>query len=324
MDTIGLFCGGYSSEYEISMKSAKLIQNNFPEEYQLIKIVITEKEWYCEDSNGKHDFVMDTGMADLNSGKKAIDLAIVCIHGDPGENGKIQAYLEMKNIPCLNSDFQSSSLAFDKFICNQFLKSQNIETAQSLLLRKNQSFRTDKICTQLGLPLFVKPTDSGSSYGISKVYKESKLEEAIDFAFNEGNQVIIESFLNGRELTCAAFRTGDKIKPLPITEIISENDFFDYDAKYNGKSREETPAKIDEELANDIKKMTCKIYELLNLKSVARIDYIVVDRTPVVIEVNTIPGFSKASIVPQMLKLEGIEIKDFWRQLIHQELNKQP
>ena len=119
-------------------------------------------------------------------------------------------------------------------------------------------------------------------------------------------------------------RTRNTIKPLPITEIISENDFFDYDAKYNGKSREETPAKIDKELADNIKKMTCKIYELLNLKSVARIDYIVVNRTPVVIEVNTIPGFSKASIVPQMLKLEGIEIKDFWRQLIHQELNKQP
>ncbi len=324
MDTIGLFCGGYSSEYDISMKSAQLIQDHFPEEYQLVKIVVTEKEWYCMDSNGKRDFDMNTGMAHLNSGKKAIDLAIICIHGDPGENGKIQAYLEMKNILCINSDFQASSLAFDKFICNQFLKSQNIETAQSLLLRKNQSFNSQEICAQLGLPLFVKPTDSGSSYGISKVYKETKLKKAIDFAFTEGDQVIIESFLDGRELTCAAFRTRNTIKPLPITEIISENDFFDYDAKYNGKSREETPAKIDKELADNIKKMTCKIYELLNLKSVARIDYIVVNRTPVVIEVNTIPGFSKASIVPQMLKLEGIEIKDFWRQLIHQELNKQP
>jgi D-alanine-D-alanine ligase len=324
MNTIGLFCGGYSSEYDISMKSAKLIQNHFPEEYQLVKIVITEKEWYCEDSNGKQEFDMDTGMADLKSGKKKIDLAIVCIHGDPGENGKIQAYLEMKGILCINSDFQASSLAFDKFICNQFLNSQNIETAQSLLLRKNQSFNPQEICSKLGLPLFVKPTDSGSSYGISKVYEETKLKEAIDFAFNEGSQVILESFLDGRELTCAAFRIGNKIKTLPITEIISENDFFDYDAKYNGKSREETPAKIDEELTNDIKKTTCKIYELLNLKSVARIDYILVNRRPAVIEVNTIPGFSEASIVPQMLKLEGIAIKDFWRQLIYQELNKQP
>ena len=324
MDTIGLFCGGYSSEYDISMKSAKLIQSHFPEEYQLIKIVITQNKWYCEDSNGKHAFDMNTAMAELSSGETSINLAIVCIHGDPGENGKIQAYLEMKGIPCVNSSFEASSLAFDKFICNQFLKSQNIETAQSLLLKKKQSLNPKEICSQLGLPLFVKPTDSGSSFGISKVYEESKLKEAVNFAFNEGNQVIIESFLDGRELTCAAFRTGNKIKSLPITEIISENDFFDYDAKYNGKSREETPAKIDEELANDIKKMTCKIYEILNLKSIARIDYIVVDRNPVVIEVNTIPGFSEASIVPQMLTLEGIEIKDFWRQLIHQELNTQP
>jgi D-alanine-D-alanine ligase len=306
------------------MKSAKLIQDHFPEEYKLVKIVITEREWYCEDSNGKHEFDMNTGIAELSSGKTPIDTAIVCIHGNPGENGKIQAYLEMKGIRCLNSSFQASSLAFDKFICNQFLMSQDIQTAQSLLLRRNQSFNTDEVCTKLGLPLFVKPTDSGSSYGISKVYEESKLKEAIDFAFNEGNQIILESFLDGRELTCAAFRIENKIKTLPITEIISENDFFDYDAKYNGKSREETPAKIDEDLAANIKNMTCKIYELLDLKSVVRIDYIVVDRTPVVIEVNTIPGFSEASIVPQMLKLEGIEIKDFWRQLVQQELSKQP
>ena len=324
MDTIGLFCGGYSSEYEISMKSAQLIQTHFPEEYQLVKIVIAQNKWYCEDANGKYTFDMNTGMAELSSGKTRLDLALICIHGDPGENGKVQAYLEMKGIPFINSGFEASSLAFDKFICNQFLKSQNIKTAQSLLLRKKQLFNPREICSQLGLPLFVKPTDSGSSYGISKVYEQSKLKEAVNFAFNEGNQVILESFLDGRELTCAVFRTEDKVKTLPITEIISENDFFDYDAKYNGKSREETPAKIDEELANDIKKMTCKIYEILNLKSVARIDYIVVDRSPVVIEVNTIPGFSEASIVPQMLRLEGIEIKDFWRQMIHQELNTRP
>jgi D-alanine-D-alanine ligase len=322
MKTIGLFCGGYSSEYEISMKSAKLIQDHFPEEYQLIKIVITEENWYCEDSGGISVFDMNTCTAFLKQGKVALDAAIVFVHGDPGENGKIQAFLEMKGIPCINSDFQASSLAFDKYICNQFLKSQNIQTAQAILIRKDEPYHLDEICATLGLPLFVKPTDSGSSYGISKVYQKSNLKEAINFAFREGDQIILESFLDGRELTCAAFKINHKIKPLPITEIISENDFFDFDAKYNGKSREETPAKIDQELANEIEKITCEIYELLNLKSVARIDYIVVNGDPVVIEVNTIPGFSEVSIVPQMLKLQGIEIKDFWRQLVHQEFNK--
>ena len=324
MDTVGLICGGYSSEYDISMKSAELIQNHFPEEYQLIKIVVNKNDWYCENFDERFEFDMNTGMAEINSSKTPIDLAVICIHGDPGENGKVQAYLDMKGIPYVNSDFQASSLSFDKFICNQFLRSQKIETAESILLSRNQNFNANEICTTLGLPLFVKPTNSGSSYGISKVYEESKLKDAVNFAFSEGDRVIIESYLNGRELTCAAFKLEEEIKTLPITEIISENDFFDYDAKYNGKSREETPAKIDEELANDIKIMTRKVYEILNLKSVARIDYIVVDRTPVVIEVNTIPGFSEASIVPQMLKLEGIEIKDFWRQLIEQELNKKP
>lgn len=321
MKTIGLFCGGYSSESEISMKSAELIYNNFPDEYQLLKIIVSEKEWYCEDSGSKIIFDKNNGELHLPSGKKIIDAGLICIHGDPGENGKIQAYLDLLNIPSINSDFHSSALAFDKYTCNQFLKSQQINTAKSLHLRNKQPYNTKHICNELGLPLFVKPTGSGSSYGISKVYKEEELDKAIDFAFSEGNQIILESFLEGRELTCAVFRGGNKINTLPITEIICENDFFDYDAKYNGKSREETPADIDEMLVNSIEALTSEIYDLLGLKSIARVDYIVMDSIPFVIEVNTIPGFSGASIVPQMLQIAGIDLKEFWRMVLKQELN---
>ncbi|MDA7761689.1 D-alanine--D-alanine ligase [Crocinitomicaceae bacterium] len=321
MKTIGLFCGGYSSEYEVSMKSAQLIINNFPKEYELYKIVVSEKGWYGELSDSQMAFDLNSCELELPSGKKTLDAGIICIHGDPGENGKIQAFLDLKGIPYVNSGFESSSLSFDKYTCNQFLKSQNIDTAKSILLRKHQLYNADHICNELGLPLFVKPTGSGSSYGISKVYKSDKLDKAIEFAFSEGEQIILESFLEGRELTCAVFRENDKIRALPITEIISENDFFDYDAKYNGKSKEQTPADIDEMLANTIQALSSEIYDLLGLRSIARIDFILVETKPFVIEVNTIPGFSEASIVPQMLNVAGIDLKDFWGMVIKQELN---
>jgi D-alanine-D-alanine ligase len=321
MKTIGLFCGGYSSEYEVSMKSAQLIINNFPKEYELYKIVVSEKGWYGELSDSQMAFDMNSCELELPSGKKTLDAGIICIHGDPGENGKIQAFLDLKGIPYVNSGFESSSLSFDKYTCNQFLKSQKIDTAKSILLRKHQLYNADHICNELGLPLFVKPTGSGSSYGISKVYKSDKLDKAIEFAFSEGEQIILESFLEGRELTCAVFRENDKIRALPITEIISENDFFDYDAKYNGKSKEQTPADIDEMLANTIQALSSEIYDLLGLRSIARIDFILVETKPFVIEVNTIPGFSEASIVPQMLNVAGIDLKDFWGMVIKQELN---
>jgi D-alanine-D-alanine ligase len=321
MKTIGLFCGGYSSEYEISMKSAQLILDHFPEEYEIYKIVVSKKGWYGELSDSQITFDMNSCEIELPNGKKTIDAGIICIHGDPGENGKIQAFLDLKGIPFVNSGFESSSLSFDKYTCNQFLKSQNIDTAKSILLREHQLYNADHICNELGLPLFVKPTGSGSSYGISKVYKKDELDKAIEFAFSEGEQIILESFLEGRELTCAVFRDQEALRALPITEIISENDFFDYDAKYNGKSKEQTPAQIDEMTSNTIRTLSKEIYEVLGLKSVARIDFILVGTTPNVIEVNTIPGFSEASIVPQMLNIAGIDLKDFWKKVIEQELN---
>ena len=194
MKTIGLFCGGYSSEFEISMKSSELIFEHLPDEYHAIKIIVTEDQWYGQIDGSKHHFDMNRCEIQLESQVIPIDIGLVCIHGNPGENGKVQAFLELKNIPCVNSDFQSSSLSFDKYLCNQFLKAEGIQTAKSLSITKGEKYSAQEICNELGLPLFVKPTDSGSSYGISKVYTENDLPKAIDKAFNEGNAIIMESF----------------------------------------------------------------------------------------------------------------------------------
>ncbi len=323
MKTIGLFCGGFSSEYDISMKSAQTIYDSFPEEYTIYKIQVTKEKWFCQSATEKNEgtFNKEEACIYVESNKIPIELAIVCIHGDPGENGKIQAYLDLMDIPYLNSSAEASSISFDKYLCNQFLSALGFKTAKSALITKNSGYDAAKLVDQLALPLFIKPTDSGSSYGISKVYEIASIDKAIKEAFAEGETVIAESFLDGIELTCAVFRSKKELIALPITQISTENDFFDYDAKYHGKSSEETPAPVSEGLTLEIQETSKEIYDALQLGSVARIDYIVVEDKPFVIEVNTIPGFSEASIVPQMLKCAGIELRDFWKMILEAEIN---
>jgi D-alanine-D-alanine ligase len=253
--------------------------------------------------------------------KKIIDAAIVYIHGDPGENGKIQAMLELHGIQYINSGPLASALSFDKWYCNQFLRAFNIPVAKSLFLSKVDQYNPSEIVESLGLPIFIKPSDSGSSYGISKVKIIEDIPKALQFAFNEGRTVIIESFLDGIEVTCGVYRSSNGLVALPLTEIVSENEFFDFEAKYQGKSSEITPARISEDLKLEVQAMAKKIYELLQLKSIARIDFMLVNNQPYVIEVNTTPGFSAASIVPQMLSAAGISLGDFWGDIISIELN---
>tara|TARA_B100001287_G_scaffold146294_1_gene123148 strand:- start:6294 stop:7268 length:975 start_codon:yes stop_codon:yes gene_type:complete len=323
MKTIGLFCGGYSSEYDISMKSAQTIYDSFPKAYTLYKIQVKKEKWFCQLESEKNEakFNKEDACIYFKNKKVPIELAIVCIHGEPGENGKIQAYLELMGIPYLNSSAEASTISFDKYLCNQFLSKFGFNTAKSILIKKDKDYDAAKLVDELALPLFIKPTDSGSSYGISKVYRTESIEKAVNEAFEEGETVIAESFLDGIELTCAVFRTKKELIALPITQISTENDFFDFEAKYNGKSSEQTPAPIGKALTTEIQEISKKIYDVLQLSSVARIDYIVKEDRPFVIEVNTIPGFSKASIVPQMLKFAGINLTDFWEMVLEAELN---
>lgn len=316
MKLIGLFCGGFSSEFEISMKSAQTIVDHFPTYVEIVKIEVTKTAWYAHTTSGKQPFSLEN--LSFNDGKteRKIDCGLIYIHGNPGENGKIQAFLDIKGLPYINSSALASELSFDKWYCNQFLKNFGIPVAKSLFLQHIGAFSEDQILSELGLPCFVKPSDSGSSYGISKVNKAEDLDKALKTAFQEGGTVVVESFLDGIEVTCGVYRTKNGVFALPLTEIASENEFFDYEAKYLGKSQEITPARISVELTQKVQERAKYCYELLQLKSIARIDFMLVDNEPHVIEVNTTPGFSPASIVPQMLKEANISITDFWDEIL--------
>jgi D-alanine-D-alanine ligase len=320
MKKVGIICGGFSSEFEISLKSAKTILDNFPEHYQVFMIILNRDGWFVQFDNAKIPFDIRTMTFGIDSEKTKIDAAVVYTHGDPGENGKIQAFLEIQNIPYVNSGPLASALSFDKWYCNQFLRGFGINVAKSLFLRERNEYANSKILEELGLPLFVKPSDSGSSYGISKVNEISELDKALDFAFKEGQTVVIESFLKGVEVTCGVYRKRSGVHALPLTEIATENDFFDYEAKYLGKSQEITPARVSDEVKNKVQETARYIYELLQLRSIARIDFMIVDDVPFVIEVNTTPGFSQASIVPQMIQCDGETIKGFWKGILEVEL----
>ena len=316
MKLVGVICGGYSSEYEISLKSGATIVNNFPSEYKAVKIRMSKKS--CQ-VNWNGEFV-DIQLNDLtfmtSEGQQKIDYAIIYVHGNPGENGKIQALFDMNEVKYINSGALASELSFDKWYCNQFLRNFDIPVAQSILLLKGQEYDATSIINQLGLPLFVKPCDSGSSYGISRVNEENELIPAIDFAFAEGNTVVIESFLDGVEVTCGVYQRDGEIKALPLAEIVSENEFFDYEAKYEGKSQEIVPARISAAATKQVQDMAIKIYAIMRLRSIARIDFMMVNNLPHVIEVNTTPGFTEESIVPRMLKAENKSITEFWGEIM--------
>ena len=320
MKNFGVFCGGFSSEYDISIKSADTIIKNFPDEFRIFKIIVSRNSWEVVIENSRVSFDMNSGSFIFNGDSLILDYGIVYIHGNPGENGKIQAYLDMKNIPYLNSGVLASSLSFDKWYCNQFLKSFGIPVAKSLFLRNEFEVSPEQIVDELGLPVFVKTSDSGSSYGISKVKTKLEIQPALQKSFAEGGTTVVESFLDGVEVTCGVYRNIDGIQALPLTEIVSENEFFDFDAKYNGKSREITPARISDKVKFKVQERAMYIYSLLQLRSIARIDFMILNEEPFVIEVNTTPGFSSASIVPQMLVCQGISITEFWRQIIRAEV----
>jgi D-alanine-D-alanine ligase len=303
MKRIGLICGGFSSEYNISLKSAQTIQNHFPAHLECVLIEISRADWQERlQLEGK------------------IDAAIVYTHGDPGENGKIQAYLDMLQIPYINSGVLASALSFDKWYCNQFLKGFGFEVAKSQLFHFGEQIDATELVADLGLPMFVKPSDSGSSFGISKVKSVEDVQTAFETAFNEGRNVVAEAFLDGTEVTCGVYRSQNGLVALPLTEIVSETEFFDYAAKYDGKSKEITPARVDDAVTLEVQSQAKKIYDLMGLRAIARIDFMIVNGTPHVIEVNTTPGFSPASIVPQMLGVAQIGIQDFWTAIIQVEL----
>ena len=320
MKTFGIFCGGYSSEFEISIKSATTIQKNFPKGWNVVKIIVNKDDWNVELATDTISLNRNNMTFITDGVETKIDAALIYTHGDPGENGKIGALLDINNTPYLNSSVLSSALSFDKWFCNQFLSSFGVNVAKSILIIDKSELDIESIKNKLGFPVIVKPTDSGSSFGVSKVNSEDELEKAVDMAFIEGKSVVIEEFLIGREVTCGIYRTIDGLVALPLTEIVSENEIFDYEAKYLGKSTDYTPARISDELTQIIQQESKKIYQLLKLKSIIRIDFMLCETGPYVIEINTTPGFSPQSIVPEMLKHANITLEKFWSDIVKSEL----
>jgi len=321
--TIAIIAGGDSSEYEVSLKSAKGIFSFIKSpDYQKFIVIITGKNWNVVLPNETQIPIDKNDFSFIFGGKKVnFDFAYITIHGTPGENGILQGYFEMLQIPYSGCGVLASSLTFDKYFCNNFLKNFGINVAEAVLLRAKSQEPRANIIEKLGLPLFVKPTNGGSSFGITKVKKAEELQAAIDNAFAEASEVMIESFIEGKEFTCGMYKTDEKTVILPIFEIESDNEFFDYEAKYKGKSREFPAKSISAEKQREIKQLTEKIYDLLNAKGIIRVDYIVENSGKIMLlEVNTTPGMTVQSFIPQQVAAAGLQISDVMSEIIENEL----
>ena len=321
---IAVIYGGDSSEWEISCKSGRFVAGNIDsEKYDVYEILARFGSWklisYNKNNRGRVELAERNIEVDKNDfsimideEKIAFDFAYIMQHGAPGENGLLQGYLEMLNIPFSTCSSFVSAITFDKQSCKQYVYPVDyVKCAKDIYVRKGQEINTDEFVEKLGLPLFVKPTVGGSSFGISKVKNKEEILTALDYAYTESPTVILESAISGRELTDAVYFDGKALVSLPVIEIISENDYFDYEAKYEGKSKEVCPAKIPSSLCDEIQEVSKKLYKHLNCSGLVRFDYISAEDGLYFLEVNTIPGMTSASLVPQMLKAENLEIKDF-------------
>ena len=318
---IALLAGGYSGEYVISIKTAETIEKNLDSgKYDVRKIIVTRDEWYHEHNGQKIQVDKNDFSITVEGEKTTFDCVFIAIHGTPGEDGRIQGYLDMLRIPYTTCTSIVSALTFNKSYCNKVVRAMNVvNIANSVLLLKNEPFSVGVILDELKFPLFVKPNESGSSLGVSKVKDVAGLLPAIEKAFKEDNQVLIEEFIEGRELTIGVYRTGGYLRALPATEIISKNEFFDYEAKYTpGVTREVTPAEIDKQVREPLENKAMAIYRQLNCRGVVRMDFIMQKGTGKLyfLEVNTMPGQSENSIVPQQVRAAGIQLSDFYGALL--------
>lgn len=318
---IALVTGGFSRESEISYKSAETIERHIDtEKYEYYLIDISPAGWNFTSVDGKKIPVDKNDFSLLINNKKIIfDAVLMCIHGTPGEDGKLQGYFDMLKIPYTCCDASVSALTFNKRDTVALAGYSGITVSKSVMLLKDDKTNPDEAIKNLQFPVFVKPNNGGSSIGMSKVQQFSEeIGIAIDKAFAEDSQVLVEEFISGRELTIGVFNNGGKIITLPITEIISKNDFFDFNAKYNGESAEITPAEITEDMAEAVRNAAQKIYTIFNCKGIVRIDFIFdkEKNIPVMLEINTVPGQSEASLIPQQVAAMGWSLKEFYSALI--------
>ena len=314
MKTIAIVVGGDSSEFEISVKSASEVGKVLSSRYIVYIIMIRGTSWYWEDQKGryhsidKNDFTLKT-----DEHRIRFDAIFIAIHGTPGENGLLQGYFDMMQIPYSSCGAFCSALTFNKQACKLYLKEYGIPMADGILIRKEGKSDPSAIVDKVGLPCFVKPNDSGSSFGVTKVKKKEDLLTAIETAFKESSEVMVEAFMEGKEVACGVVKTRNKALILPVTEIICKNEFFDFEAKYTpGKSNEVTPADLPQSLTNEVQDLSSRVYDLLGCKGIVRVDFIITGKKPYFLEINTIPGMTAESIIPQQAEAAGISLEELY------------
>lgn len=325
---IAIVCGGDSSEHDVSMNSANGLYSFFDKERYNVYIVDVEgQNWHVNFEDGTTAPVDRNDFSFVKDGKAVVfDYAYITIHGTPGENGLMQGYFELIGVPYSTSGVLVEAMTFDKYVLNRYLSGYGINVARSLLLRRGEEnkYSEEEIERIIGMPCFVKPAADGSSFGVSKVKNADQLAPALRVAFMESNEVMIESFLDGTEISIGCYKTKDKSVVFPATEVVTANEFFDYNAKYNGEVQEITPARISPDTAARVAEETSRIYDILRCNGIIRVDYIITkdehgnDKINM-LEVNTTPGMTATSFIPQQVRAAGLDIKDVLTDIVENQ-----
>lgn len=321
---IAIVCGGDSSEHDVSLRSAQGLYSFFDKErYNVYIVDIKGQDWHVELPDGTTTRIDRNDFSFMEDGKaKLFDYAYITIHGTPGENGILQGYFDLVDIPYSTSGVLVEAMTFDKFVLNQYLRGYGVSVADSLLIRRGYEHLAseDEIEQRIGMPCFVKPATDGSSFGVSKVKNKDQLAPAIRKAMMESDEVMVEQYLKGTEVTMGIYKTREKSVPLPITEVVTQNEFFDYNAKYNGQVQEITPARISDDTARRVREITSHIYDILHCNGIIRIDYIISKQGKIhMLEVNTTPGMTPTSFIPQQVKAAGLTMTEVLTDIVENQ-----
>lgn len=325
---IAIVCGGDSSEHDVSMRSAQGIYSFFDKErYNVYVVDVKGRDWKVNLPDGNTVSVDRSDFSCMIDGKLVVfDYAYITIHGTPGENGVMQGYFELLHIPYSTSGVLVEAMTFDKYVLNHYLRGWGVNVAKSLLIRRGEEskYTEEYIEKEIGMPCFVKPAADGSSFGVSKVKNADQLAPALRVAFMESDEVMIESLLEGTEISIGCYKTKKKSVVFPATEVVTSNEFFDYDAKYNGQVQEITPARIDPETARHVAEETSRIYDILHCNGIIRIDYIIskdAEGNDVInmLEINTTPGMTATSFIPQQVRAAGLDIKEVLSDIVENQ-----
>lgn len=324
--TIAIVCGGDSSEHDVSLRSAQGLYSFFDKErYDVYIVDIKGQDWHVELPDGTTAKIDRNDFSFMENGEaKIFDYAYITIHGTPGENGLLQGYFDLIGLPYSTSGVLVEAMTFDKFVLNQYLRGYGVKVADSLLIRQGyeELVSDDEIEERIGMPCFVKPAADGSSFGVSKVKEKDMLAPAIRKAMLESPEIMVESFLEGTEISIGVYKTKEKAVVLPATEVVTTNEFFDYDAKYNGQVQEITPARLPEDVTERVRQITSHIYDILHCNGIIRIDFIISKKGSIsMLEVNTTPGMTATSFIPQQVRAAGLSMTDVLTEIVENQFD---